>query len=172
MKKGFTLIELLVVVLIIGILAGISVPYYLKAEETSKANQGAALADMVATANRMYAVGHQQSLLSGVLSNSCSGGSCGGGGVCDLIYCGYLAQQDWNGSPYQIEALPGAGTACLGLSGCVDSSNRSPTSPAGNFVACAKRQGTATSPYVNWGYAVGQNGVTYACGGAPAPPSQ
>ncbi|MDE2312751.1 MAG: prepilin-type N-terminal cleavage/methylation domain-containing protein, partial [Elusimicrobia bacterium] len=68
MKSGFTLIELLVVVLIIGILAGIAVPYYLKAEETSKANQGAALANMVAAANRMYAVDNPGQHAAGLLS--------------------------------------------------------------------------------------------------------
>ena len=172
-EAGFTLIELLVVVLIIGILAGISVPYYLKAEETSKANQAIALANMVATANRMYAVDHQNQYLSGVLNSSCSGGSanCGSGGVCDLIYCGYLTQQDWSNSPYQVSSEPVNSTNCSGLalSSCV---NISGLPPSADLAACAKRQGTNTSPYKGWGYAVDANGVTYACGGAPAPPPQ
>ncbi|GAB6071805.1 hypothetical protein JCM14244_01820 [Venenivibrio stagnispumantis] len=34
-KKGFTLIELLVVIAIIGVLVGISIPYYLKYKESA-----------------------------------------------------------------------------------------------------------------------------------------
>jgi len=171
-NAGFTLIELLVVVLIIGILAGISVPYYLKAEETSKANQGSALANMVATANRMYAVDHGGVYASGVFtgascpgnSTNCTSALCPSSGgpasECCLIYCGYLAEQDWDNSPYEVQAV--ANAAC-GIGSC---------SGGSGDMACVARQGSNTAPYNNWGYSVNSSGVTSSCGGAPTPPSQ
>ncbi len=44
-RDGFTLIELLVVVLIVGILAGVSVPSYMKSVETTKADDAVSLHD-------------------------------------------------------------------------------------------------------------------------------
>ena len=158
-SRGFTLIELLVVVLVIGTLAGFAVPYYLKTVEISKANAGAALANEVATAARMYAVDHGIHL-SGALTGACSGTSAncsitGAHGACDLIYCGYLSQQDWDTNPYSAEA---ANNASCGL-----------TCPGGSYVACTARQGAASAPYSGWGYAVDAAGATYACGGAELP---
>ncbi len=151
--RGFTLIELLVVVLLIGVLAGIAVPYYLKTQEISKANSGAALASMVATANRMYAVDHG-ALLTGALTSACTAGACGSAGnACDLINCGYLSRQDWSSNPYSVQALNNASCG----SGC----------PGGSYVACAMRQGSASSTYSGWGYVVDATGAEYACGSAP-----
>jgi len=143
----------------IGILAGFAVPYYLKTVEISKANSGAALANMVATANRMYAADNGIHL-SGALTSACSGTSAdcstsGAHNACDLIYCGYLSQQDWDTNPYSAEAVDNAscGASC----------------PNGSYVACTTRQGAASASYSGWGYAVDATGSTYACGGAELP---
>lgn len=50
MKKGFTLIELLVVVLIIGILAGVSVPVYFRSVEESRSSEATTILSQLASA--------------------------------------------------------------------------------------------------------------------------
>ena len=79
--SGFTLIELMVVILIIGILAAIGYPQYLKTVETSKANDSVALVTMAGNANRMYAVDHNGGYLSGTITNACDppSSACGAG---------------------------------------------------------------------------------------------
>ena len=157
-RAGFTLVELLVVILLIGILTAFGVPQYMKSMENSKAEDAASMANMVATANRMYALNNGNTFLSGQLSNSCNNIACSSAsGACRLVACKYLAQANWDGMAYSFYA--GNGT-CSIYSG----------------VGCARRKTTGTgsttlSPYTNWGYSVGTDGVVQPQPTTNGPPS-
>lgn len=170
--RGFTLVELIVVVLIVGVLAAFAVPQYVKTVETSKRDEALALAQMVGTTNRMYALDHNNALLSGELAgSSCNTACCPDAagcmtavGACNLVQCRYLAAQDWDKNPYRVWAV--ANKACTG---CPGSAN----------VACVKRRsgaspGTSNNKYTSWGWAVDGEGAVRDCaagGGQPSPPS-
>lgn len=53
-KKGFTLVELLVVILIIGVVAGISLPMYFSAVEKTRATESLTLLGTIAKAQQRY----------------------------------------------------------------------------------------------------------------------
>jgi prepilin-type N-terminal cleavage/methylation domain-containing protein len=161
-RKGFTLLELIVVILIIGILAAFAVPQYMKSLENNKADDAAALINMVATTNRMYALDHGGTYTVGTLTSACaSQTSCpasgGAADPCSLVSCKYLAATDFDKKPYVIAA--GNKANCL--------------SWAGSIVACGARRttgfnSTAQAPYSSWGYTVDDGGVVTNQGGAPA----
>ncbi|MDD2688766.1 MAG: prepilin-type N-terminal cleavage/methylation domain-containing protein [Candidatus Omnitrophica bacterium] len=54
MRKGFTLIELIVVVIVIGILATIAVPQYMRATERAKGGKARHALGVLASAEKMY----------------------------------------------------------------------------------------------------------------------
>ena len=155
-RCGFTLIELIVVVMIVGILAAYGVPQYLRTVETRRADDAVSLVNMVGTTNRMFALDHNNTFATGAFP---AGGSCGAGAcppngpyaACALVFCKYLADQDFGVKTYQVQACNGGGCG------------------PGNGGAAATRKLPASAPYSGWGYAMTAAGVITGYGGAPTP---
>lgn len=169
-RGGFTLMELLVTVLIIGILAAFAVPQYMKALETSKADDAAALSKMIATTNRMYALDRNGVYAAGNITNACNTASCTGGSAtdpCKLVACKYLAAQNWDSKAYVATAANAAAAATSSCGGGGFLSSR-------QYAGCVNRRtgaspGTNSAPYNTWGYATDVNGVTEIRSGTPLP---
>lgn len=160
-QAGFTLIEMLVVVLIIGILAAVAVPSYLKSVETTKADDAVALVNMIGTTNKMFALDHSGTYVVGTFpttaNTGCGAGACPAGptytNACALVWCKYLADQNFGSKPYTLNACDPGGAPC-GSSGVL-------------ATADAKRKSGA---YAAWGYYQTSAGViTGYGGGVPAP---
>ncbi|MBI5744597.1 MAG: type II secretion system protein [Elusimicrobia bacterium] len=158
MKKGFTLIELMVVVLIMGILASMSIPYYYKTVETSKATDSVSIGHLLGSANRMYILDNPgaASAISGQVTNSCNTSNCtGASNACRIVACSYVAQQDWDAGSYNYYVCNGnSGGSCC----------------AANAVSCTFRKSGAGSPYSGWGYRFDASGGCTSLGGAPSCP--
>ena len=148
-RKGFTLIEMMVVVLIMGILASMSMPYYYKTIESSKATDALAIGQLLGSAYRMFKIDNPNLNLSGTISVSCNSGGCnaGDGNACNLVRCNYVAAQDWTNASYTFSV----GASCGGNAACVDRVDTS-------------------SPYDNWGYNFNMQGGCTALNGAPPCP--
>lgn len=166
-RKGYTLIELVVVVLIIGILASFGIPQYLKTVETSKADDAVGTINMIGTTNKMFALDHSGNYAYGQFTAACGTAACPTvapySNPCALVWCKYLADQDWATRPYAYSACNGAvAGACTTAAGAVG---------AGNQVSAAMRRATASAPYNTWAYGMATTGVITAYGTTPAPPS-
>lgn len=161
-SSGFTLIELVVVVLIMGILASISIPYYYKTIETSKATDSVAIGHLLANANRMYRLDSPGTPVSGQITNTCNNYTCANvpaTSACKLIACNYVAKQDWAQSAYNFYVCNGgSGGPCCGNSG----------SSLG--VSCTRRGAGAASDYAGWGYRFYDNGACTPLSTAPSCP--
>lgn len=177
-RAGFTLMELMVVITIIGILAGFAIPQYLKTIENSRADDAAALMNMVATTNRMYALDHPTAALGGgngyvrgQLTTACGAGACLGdaSSPCELVRCKYLTAQDFDSKCWGVYAdNPTAGmVACSGIGGAVlgtaACTSRKTAAFSGNSTCISSAGG-----YSAWQYSVTTNGVIASVGGAPS----
>jgi prepilin-type N-terminal cleavage/methylation domain-containing protein len=161
MKNGFTLIELMVVVLIIGVLASMSVPYYMKTVETTKAGDAATIGNLIGNANRMYQMDNPGTPVYGQVTNYCNSGTCPNPlSACQLVARKYIAQQDWNSGAYDYFACDGGtGGGCCGNSG------------GETGVACVSRKNDASGSYAGWGYRFYSSGRCEVIGsGAPPCP--
>ena len=169
-RAGFTLMELMVVITIIGILAGFAIPQYLKTIESSRADDAAALMNMVATTNRMYALDHGGSYTAGQLTTACGAGACVGdaSSPCELVRCKYLTPQDFDSKCWGAYAdNPSVGVvACNGIgaagAGTVACTSRKTAAFSGNSTCIS-----AVAPYNGWQYSVTTTGVISSVGGAP-----
>jgi len=154
-RKGFTLIELVIVTVIMGILASMGLPYYLKTVEVSKASDALAIGHMLANSYRMYLVDNPNLPLTGAVTNTCNTGVCNTSATdaCRLVRCNYVARQDWDASAYSYSV---GATADIAAS----VSRKSGASP-----------GTNSTPYTSWGYNFSTSGGCAVVGEAPSCPS-
>ncbi|MDP2866002.1 MAG: prepilin-type N-terminal cleavage/methylation domain-containing protein, partial [Elusimicrobiota bacterium] len=137
-RKGFTLIELVVVTLIMGILASLSMPYYHRTVETSKATDAVAIGHLLSSAYRIFQVDNPNVALNGSITDSCNSGNCvttpnpGDTSACRLVRCNYVARQDRANPSYTFTLSAGG-------------------------VSVARSGGAG--PYATWGYNFNMIGV-------------
>jgi len=145
-RKGFTLIELVVVTLIMGILASLSMPYYHRTVETSKATDAVAIGHLLSSAYRIFQVDNPNVALNGSITDACNSSACSTGdtSACRLVRCNYVARQDRANPSYTFTLSAGG-------------------------VSVARSGGAG--PYANWGYNFDMIGRCTPAGGTAAVPT-
>jgi len=93
-RKGFTLVELIVVVIIVGILATIAIPQYLRAVERAKGGKARSNLSQIAQAEKMYAADHDGAFVDVAAGVGNLGPNTALGGYSELG--GIDADGDWN----------------------------------------------------------------------------
>lgn len=68
-KKGFTVLELLIVIIIVGILAGIAVPSYIKSRERAIDKEAKANLKLIIAASKIYKMENGSIYVSSVIGN-------------------------------------------------------------------------------------------------------
>jgi len=112
-RSGFTLIELIVVVIVIGILATLAIPQYLRATERAKSAKARHALGVIAQAEKLFradSTDGQYTLCAGTAAGCGAATSIGGFvELTDIVGTGVAGtgDRDWS---YDVAAVAGAGT--------------------------------------------------------------
>jgi prepilin-type N-terminal cleavage/methylation domain-containing protein len=164
-EKGFNLVELLIVILILGILAGLVLPYTFKVVEKNRATAAVGILHTVAQAQRAYWIDYPGSEPIGTLTNDGNTADCGSLAVTSpdrLVACGYMGKRDWktaadDNSYYSFKVChKGEGGGC-----CADYTD---------LLACTRRIYTAPWPYSSWRYYIDEEFRCSVTGEGDPPP--
>ena len=149
-KKGFTLIELMIVVAIIGILAAIAIPNFLRFQAKSKQSEAKTNLGSIGTTAESYRVEKDTYVISSL--NDLGWGPTGTPRYSYWYAVGAGAQE----FTYNNTCVAGAGVGCIGtVNGCsVDTVTGSvtPAATATTFLATAKGQIDTDATCDEWSY--------------------